>query len=113
FALAAWSAKRLSRPVKWVCERSESFLTDFNGRDMAVQAELALDRQGNFLALRASNLSNLGAYPVSHIPLTKGTELMSSLYRIPLACARARRAHQQLAHRAVPQRGPAGSDVRH
>jgi carbon-monoxide dehydrogenase large subunit len=90
FALAAWSAKRLSRPVKWVCERSEAFLTDFHGRDMMVQAELALDQEGNFLALRASNLSNLGAYPVSHIPLTKGTELMSSLYRIPVACARAR-----------------------
>ena len=90
FALAAWSAKRLSRPVKWVCERSESFLTDFHGRDMTIAAELALDEEGNFLALRASNLSNLGAYPVSHIPLTKGTELMSSLYQIPLACARAR-----------------------
>jgi aerobic carbon-monoxide dehydrogenase large subunit len=90
FALAAWSAKRLARPVKWVCERSEAFLSDFHGRDMAVQAELALDKEGNFLALRASNLSNLGAYPVSHIPLTKGTELMSSLYHIPVAFTRAR-----------------------
>jgi carbon-monoxide dehydrogenase large subunit len=90
FALAAWSAKRLSRPVKWTCERSEAFLTDFHGRDMAVQAELALDKEGNFLALRASNLSNVGACPVSHIPLTKGTELMSSIYHIPVASARAR-----------------------
>jgi carbon-monoxide dehydrogenase large subunit len=43
-----------------------------------VEAELALDTDGTFLALPASNLSNLGAYAASFVPLTKGTELMSS-----------------------------------
>jgi carbon-monoxide dehydrogenase large subunit len=65
-------------------------VTDFQGRDLTVSAELALDKEGNFLALRASNLSNSGAYAASFVPLTKGTELMSSLYRTPAARVRAR-----------------------
>ena len=90
FVLVAWAARRLGRPVKWTAERGEAFLSDYQARDLAVEAELALDADGNFLALRASNLSNLGAYSLSFVPLTKGTELMSSLYRIPVANARAR-----------------------
>jgi carbon-monoxide dehydrogenase large subunit len=89
FALACWAARKVGRPVKWLCERSEALLTDFQGRDLTVAAELALDAQGDFLALRASNLSNLGAYAVSFVPLTKGTELMTSLYRTPAARVRA------------------------
>ncbi len=90
FLLVVWAARRVGRPVKWTCERSEALLSDYQGRDLAVTAELALDRDGRFLALRASNLSNLGAHSLSFVPLTKGTELMSSLYRIPVAHARAR-----------------------
>ena len=90
FALVCWAAKRAGRPVKWLCERGEALLTDFQGRDLTVSAELALDAEGNFLALRASNLSNLGAYAASLVPLTKGTELSTSLYRTPAAHARAR-----------------------
>jgi aerobic carbon-monoxide dehydrogenase large subunit len=90
FALVAWAARRLGRPVKWTCERQEAFLSDHQARDLRVDAELALDAEGNFLALRASNLSNLGAYAASFVPLTKGTELMSSLYHIPAARVRAR-----------------------
>jgi aerobic carbon-monoxide dehydrogenase large subunit len=92
FALACWAARRLGRPVKWLCERGEALLTDFQGRDLTVSAELALDREGNFLAFRTSNLSNLGAYAASFVPLTKGTELSTSLYRTPVAHARARAA---------------------
>ncbi len=90
FALVAWAARRLGRPVKWTAERQEAFLSDHQARDLRVEAEFALDAEGNFLALRASNLSNLGAYLASFVPLIKGTELMSSLYRIPAARARAR-----------------------
>ena len=90
FALACWAAKRLGRSVKWRCERGEALLTDFHGRDLTVEAELALDADGNFLAFRTSNLSNLGAYAASFVPLTKGTELSTSLYRTPIARARAR-----------------------
>jgi carbon-monoxide dehydrogenase large subunit len=90
FALVAWAARRLGRPVKWTGERQEAFLSDHQARDLRVEAELALDTEGTFLALRAANLSNLGAYAASFVPLTKGTELMSTLYRIPAARVRAR-----------------------
>ena len=90
FGLICWAAKRLGRPVKWLCERGEALLTDFQGRDLTVAAELALSAEGNFLAFRTSNLSNLGAYAASFVPLTKGTELSTSLYRTPVAHARAR-----------------------
>jgi carbon-monoxide dehydrogenase large subunit len=90
FALVAWAARRLGRPVKWSGERTESFLSDYHGRDLTVSAELALDSSGMFLALRASNISNIGAYAISFVPLTKGTELMSSIYHIPTASVRAR-----------------------
>ena len=85
FALIAWASRKLGRPVKWTCERSEAFLTDYQGRDLEVEAELALDAHGNFLALRSTNLSNVGAYSVSYGPLTKGCELMTSCYRVPAA----------------------------
>lgn len=90
FALVVWAARRLRRPVKWTCERREAFLTDYQGRDLVSQAELALDAEGNFLALRALNTSNLGARAVSLVPLAKGRELATTVYRVPAACLRAR-----------------------
>jgi aerobic carbon-monoxide dehydrogenase large subunit len=90
FALVAWAAKRLGRPVKWTCERGEAFLSDYQGRDLAVEAELALDAEGNFLALRASNLSNAGAHTASHVPLSKGASIITSVYRFAAAHVRAR-----------------------
>jgi aerobic carbon-monoxide dehydrogenase large subunit len=90
FALVAWAARRLGRPVKWSGDRTESFLSDYHGRDLTVSAELALDHSGKFLALRAANISNIGAYAISFVPLTKGTELMSSIYHVPTASVRAR-----------------------
>jgi len=90
FALAAWASRRIGRPVKWTCERHEAFLSDYQGRDLFVEAELALDADGRFLALRGSNMSNVGAHTVSFVPLTKGVSVMSSVYRIPAASVRAR-----------------------
>jgi carbon-monoxide dehydrogenase large subunit len=89
FALAAWAAKKVGRPVKWTCERSEAFASDYAGRDLWVESELALSADGRFLGLHASATSDLGAYTASFIPLTKGTQLMTSLYALP-AVARAR-----------------------
>lgn len=57
-----WASKRVGRPIKWTAERSESFLTDAHGRDHVSKAELALDRNGKFLALRVQTTANLGAY---------------------------------------------------
>src|SRR5215472_9994637 len=50
YALIAWAARRVGRPVKWTCERGEAFLSDYQGRDLTVEAELALDGEGTFLA---------------------------------------------------------------
>lgn len=88
--MLVWAAKKVGRPVKWTCERSEAFLSDYQGRDLVSETELALDARGTFLALRGSNLSNIGAYAASIIPLRKGVGIMSGLYRIPAAHFRAR-----------------------
>jgi aerobic carbon-monoxide dehydrogenase large subunit len=90
FALVAWAARRLGRPVKWTAERHESFLGDYQARDLAVTAELAIDRDGNFLGLRGSNISNAGAHTTNYSPLQKGVEIMTTVYRIPAAHFRAR-----------------------
>ena len=90
FALVAWGARRAGRPVKWTCERNEAFTTDYQGRDLVVEAELALDADGNFLAMRGSNLSNAGGHTTNFSPLRKGVEIMSSIYRVPAAHFRAR-----------------------
>src|SRR2546427_6364460 len=92
FALVAWAAKRLRRPVKWTCHRTEAFLTDYQARDLVSEVELALEADGTFLALRGTNTSNVGAYAVSFIPLAKGVAVLPSLYRIPAASLRGRAA---------------------
>jgi aerobic carbon-monoxide dehydrogenase large subunit len=90
FALVAWAARRLKMPVKWTGERHESFLCDYQARDLAVTAELALDAEGNFLAMRGSNISNAGAHTTNYSPLQKGVEIMTTIYRIPAAHFRGR-----------------------
>jgi carbon-monoxide dehydrogenase large subunit len=88
FPLVAWAAKRVGRPVKWVCDRREAFLTDFHGRDLTSEAELALDADGNLLALRAVNISNLGASAISFVPWPKASRCRrASITSRPLACA--------------------------
>jgi carbon-monoxide dehydrogenase large subunit len=83
FALVAWAARRLGRPVKWTAERREAFQADYQGRDLAVHAELALDAEGRFLAIRGRNTSNVGAHAVSFHPLNKGLALTGTVYRLP------------------------------
>src|SRR5580704_6854443 len=90
FGLIAWAAKKVGRPVKWIIERHESFLSDYQARDLAVEAELALDDKGRFRAMRGSNLGNLGAHTTSFSMGQKGVQMMSSIYRVPAAYFRAR-----------------------
>ena len=90
FALVAWAARKLGRPVKWIIERHECFLSDYQARDLAVEAELALDEKGRFLAMRGSNLGNLGAHTTNFAMVQKGVQMMSSIYRMPAAHFRAR-----------------------
>jgi carbon-monoxide dehydrogenase large subunit len=92
FGLVAWAARRLRRPVAFKAERSEAFLSDFQGRDLHIDAELGLDAEGNFLALRSVNTANNGAYTTSFVPLNKGAQLMPSVYRMPVAHVVARAA---------------------
>ena len=90
FALVVWAAKRLGRPVKWTCVRTEAFASDYQGRDQMITLELALDANDKFLALRGAVLTNVGAHSVMYVPLVKCSELLSSVYRIPVAHIRAR-----------------------
>jgi aerobic carbon-monoxide dehydrogenase large subunit len=92
FALVVWAAKRLGRPVKWTSERQEYFVADYQARDLSCHAELALDAEGKFLAMRGSNLVNQGAYAIAFGSLNKGVEIMSSIYHMPVVHFRARAA---------------------
>ncbi|GAC1339682.1 MAG: xanthine dehydrogenase family protein molybdopterin-binding subunit [Acetobacteraceae bacterium] len=81
------AARQLGRPVKWTDERSESFLSDSHGRDHEVDAELALDPEGKFLAIRVKVFGNLGAYlsNATTIPPTSNTtKNMVGVYATPL-----------------------------
>jgi carbon-monoxide dehydrogenase large subunit len=89
FPLVLWASRRIGRPVKWTCERSEAFLSDYQGRDLVAEVALALDARGRFLALRGSHLSNIGGYSSSIVPLRKGIGICSGLYRVPAARYRA------------------------
>ena len=64
------AGKLLQRPVKWTDERSESFLSDHHGRDHQRVAELALDKDGRFLAVRLTGYGNAGAYIYPPMPAT-------------------------------------------
>ncbi|HKX11438.1 MAG TPA: xanthine dehydrogenase family protein molybdopterin-binding subunit [Stellaceae bacterium] len=62
YILALWAARRLSRPVRWIEDRGEAFLADIHGRDNLTRAEVAMDGNGKFLAIRVHTLANMGAY---------------------------------------------------
>src|SRR6185295_3053499 len=68
----------------------EAFLADYQGRDLASDAELALDADGTFLAFRATNTSNLGAHAVSFHPLNKGMAIATTVYHVPAVRLRGR-----------------------
>jgi carbon-monoxide dehydrogenase large subunit len=97
FALAAWAARRLGRPVKWTGDRREMLLTDYQARDLVADIELALDADGRFLGLRGLNVSNVGAHAVSFIPLAKGIGVLPSVYHLPAAHLRGRGVHTNTA----------------
>src|SRR5215470_13659160 len=89
FGLVLWAAGKLRRSVKYTATRSECFLSDYQGRDLVTKVELALRRDGKFLAMRATNISNVGARCVSLSPLSKGAGLITGSYVIPTARLRA------------------------
>src|SRR5262245_51182957 len=84
-ALVLWAAKRFGRPVKWTSDRREGFVTDEHGRDNVSTAELALDPNGKFLALRVAITLNIGAYltPRSAGPGTNNVGGIAGVYSTP------------------------------
>ena len=84
--IAVWAARRLRRPVKWIARRQESFLSDTQGRDHVTRAELGVDDQGRFLALRVETTADLGAYVSTFGAAIAGpiySALLAGVYRTP------------------------------
>ena len=79
-AVVTWVSRKLARPVKWVCERSEGFISDAHGRDHVTEAELGLDEHGRFLGLRVRTIANMGGYLS-----TFGPNIPTNLYGLLLA----------------------------
>ena len=86
YALSLWASEVTGRPVRWIAERSEGLLSDEQGRGSVVDAKLALDRDGKFLALRAQWKAAIGAYFSTDrptIPITIGLGCLVNTYGIP------------------------------
>ena len=95
YAALALAARQIGKPVKWVASRSETFLSDYHGRAVQMQGELALDAEGNFLAIRHDWLCDIGAHPSAAGPSTNtlNAALMAAgAYRIPAVYGRSRQA---------------------
>jgi carbon-monoxide dehydrogenase large subunit len=84
YPLVLEAARLLGRPVKWAGDRTEHFLTDAHGRDNAVTAEMAMDGEGRFLALRIDLRANIGAYVSQYGPFIPfiGVTMSTGVYDI-------------------------------
>ncbi|MGO4568848.1 xanthine dehydrogenase family protein molybdopterin-binding subunit [Rhizobium sp. 2YAF20] len=85
-AIVTWAAGKLGGAVKWVCQRSEGFISDAHGRDHVTEAELALDASGKFLAIRVKTYANMGGYLSTfgpNIPTNLYAPLLSGVYIVP------------------------------
>ncbi|MBY5989049.1 xanthine dehydrogenase family protein molybdopterin-binding subunit [Roseovarius atlanticus] len=85
-AFCTFAAKKLNRPVKWTCTRSEAFISDAHGRDHVTKIELALDADNNFTAVRTETYANMGAYLSTFapsIPTWLHGTLMAGNYKTP------------------------------
>ena len=80
-----WAARRVGRPVKWTGDRSEAFVSDYQGRGMTFRAAMAFDREGRILALDNELLGNVGAHTVSYVPMANAMRVASSVYDVPVA----------------------------
>ena len=86
-AIVTWAAGKVRRPVKWTCERGESFMSDAHGRDHVSTAEMALDESGQFLGLRIHTLANMGAYLSTFAPAVPTylyATLLAGVYKTPV-----------------------------
>jgi len=86
WVLVLWAARRLGRPVKWVAERGEEFVSSAQGRDNHTNGRLALEQDGRFLALEVDTVANLGAYLSTNGPgssTNSPASAMGGVYAIP------------------------------
>ena len=86
-AIVTWAAGKLARPVKWTAERSESFMSDAHGRDHVSTAQMAVDKDGHFLALKVHTLANMGAYLSTFAPAVPTylyATLLAGTYKTPV-----------------------------
>lgn len=86
YALVLWAARKLRRPVKWIAERSEGFVSDSHGRASIIQGQLALNAEHRFTALKVEVVADLGAYLSTNapiIPTNASASVMGGLYAIP------------------------------
>ena len=87
--VVAWASKKIGKPVKWVAERTESFLSDNHGRDHLTHVELALKNDGKITGIKVDTIANLGAYALVFATVTPTylyAPLLLGLYDIPTAC---------------------------
>ena len=85
--VCTWAARKVDRPVKWTAQRTESFLADAHGRDHFTQAQLAMDENGKFLAMKVETNANLGAYLSNFatcIPTYLYATLLAGQYTTPI-----------------------------
>ena len=85
--VVTWASKLVNRPVKWTCERSESFVSDAHGRDHVTTVELAMDKDGRFLGMRVKTTANVGAYLstfASCVPTILYATLLAGQYTTPV-----------------------------
>ncbi len=88
----AWAARRLGRSVRWTSDRSEAFLTDYQGRDIEETLALAFDEDARIIGLRAVLTANIGAYTVGYAPIQNAYRVITGVYDVPTAWVRARGA---------------------
>jgi carbon-monoxide dehydrogenase large subunit len=89
--VVTWAAKRLGRPVRWTSDRSEGFLTDYQGRDSLTVARVGLDTNGGIRAVAVDCLFNVGAHTIgAYVPMANFSRIVSSVYDVPHAYVRMR-----------------------
>jgi carbon-monoxide dehydrogenase large subunit len=110
--VVAWAAKRIGRPVKWTGERSEAFVSDYQGRDSVMRAALALDADGRILGYEVELTGNVGAHTVSFVPMANGMRILTTVYHVPAAHIALRGALTNTAPTA-PYRGAGRPEATH
>ncbi len=107
-----WAARRFGRPVRWTSDRSEAFVSDFQGRDSVASAALAVDASGRILGYDVELRANVGAHTVSFVPPSNFRNILTTAYRVP-AARLTLRAHTSSSVPAVPYRGAGRPEAHH